>query len=146
MWEYFPGDLPRPVTVSKELYEAVHRFSDEKKMSIQSIFQLALSRIWRTWNGGTTALEPASVEAEHRVAQIFIDSAPPGRLNREYRIYIGFDGEKLFDFACELENLYIVRGTEGLIRRSITWFLQEQGYLEGKKQISFEEVESYVQA
>ena len=136
MWDFLPGkSLPRPVTISKELYDAIKRFSNDKKVSIPAIFEIAFSRIWRQWTGGKITIQPANLEAEHQITQLFIDNPCPGKLDRKYRIYIGFHGEKLYQFACELDNLYITRGTEDLVRRTITWFLKEQRYLEENEEI-----------
>lgn len=135
MWEdYIPGTTPpRPITVSQELYDAVEQFSKDKGYTMQAIFNIALISLWRTWNGNTETNESKDAIAEMKVRDIFINSDMPGHVVDKKYIHLAFRGDMTFEWICKMEKLGWCRGIYDGIRRILTWFLTDQGYLGKKK-------------
>jgi len=131
MWEnYIPGQSPtREVKISKDLYTAIVKYSEDKKCTIQHIFDISLITLWRIYNGNTESNDPANHVTENKVRQILIDNPMPGDLNSK-KIYVGFSGDMTFKWVCKLCQLYMCKGIIDFIRRSISFYLRKQGYVD----------------
>jgi len=133
MWDNYIVGEKRVVTVSRELYEAAFRYHQKYKRSYQGIFDQALIMLWRIWNGYTETNDSCGTVAEMKVRNILNHHPMPGiinmKTNDKKHMVIGFKGEKTFDWMCDLERLSFFHSTGDGIRRIITWFLTENGYL-----------------
>ena len=141
MWKnYVPGKSPpRTVPVSKELYDAVKRFSEGKKCCMQFTFDSGLIILWREWNGDTETIKAKNHIKEMEIRNILMDNSPPGRIEREKRgsrfvptsyIRIRFDKhlDKPFKWMGYLEELRMIHSTNDGIRRILTYFLSGGDY------------------
>ena len=130
-----PGEsLPRTVPVSKELYDAVKSFSEEKKWGMQFIFDAGLISLWRIWNGDTEEIKAKNHVKEMKIRDILRGNPPPGRIEREkrgsrfvptyyIRIRFGKYLDKPFKWMGYLEKLGMIHSTNDGIRRILTYFL-----------------------
>ena len=140
MWEnYIPRESPaRPIPISKEMYDAVKKFSADKKCGIQFTFDSGLISIWRIWNGDNEINDSESHSTEMKVRSILMNNPPPGEIKRRKKgkhltpcfvINIRFTGDMTFEWINHLERLKMIHGIEDGIRRILSWHLREQGYL-----------------
>ncbi len=130
MWEsYILGESPaRRIVVSKEFFDVISKFREDKGMSIQLIFEAALLSLWRIWNNQGIDNICESHATEMKVRNIFINSNPPGK-KLSKNIHIQFRGVNTYDWFVRLEKLRMFEQPSDGIRRIIAWFLKEQGYL-----------------
>ena len=145
-WENFQvGDTGRKIRIPQLLKEAVTQYTEDKKVSVQNLFDQALVTLWRMYNGNTETNEPVSPLAEQKIRAILSDNPPPKGKSTE-RIYITFRGELTYKWVCKLEKLYMIHGIEDCIRRTISFYLRKKGYIKdeiGKKIYNqYAEVES----
>jgi len=139
-WEKYDIDNPhqraRPVQISRSLFQAIQRFTEEKDIKKQQCFEIALTNLWRIWNNYSKNEEPASPVTELTVKNILINNPMPKDAHndgRKYYAHIHFKGKITYKFIKELEKLHVIRGLEDGIKRILSWFLREQGYLEKLK-------------
>lgn len=130
MWEnYIVGETPaRRIVVSEEFKEILLKFRKEKGMAIQFIFEDALVALWRIWNAQGESNECESHVTEMKVRKMLVDSNPPGE-GFTRSIYIQFRGSKTYSWFTYMERLRMFEQPADGIRRIITWFLKEQGFI-----------------
>jgi hypothetical protein len=129
MWVKYELGKPRPINIPLELYKAIEKYKERTFVQSAEIFDTALLRLWNKWNGNTHTNEPANKEII-RIVEDTLRFNPPPRSNGSKSIWIAFKGEQTFRWVQILEHDYaIVRCTEDFIRRVLSWFLREEGYL-----------------
>ncbi|RLI63757.1 MAG: hypothetical protein DRO67_05245 [Candidatus Asgardarchaeum californiense] len=136
-WDAFTvGQKQRPIKISNLLNYGVYRFCRDTKRPRSSIFDMALIKLWKIYNGGGTSNVPLNEESMDIVSNILLDNPMPGKISRSetHYIYASFRGEKTFNFASEILRNYGADSMNDLIRRVVTWFLNEKGYLHSPKE------------
>jgi len=119
----------RPIRISDVLYDAIKRFSKEKGYTQQAIFNAGLGILWREYNGYTTSVEPKDGNAEKDLRILLMNNTMP-KGKAEKKISLAFRGEVTFQWVLELERLYVYpHGMEDFIRRVLTWYTREMGFL-----------------
>jgi len=129
-WErYGPRDPPRPILVTEKLYKAIHQYAEDYDVAIQDIFNSAMVMLWSIYNGYTDSNEPKDPLAVDKVRKILMTNPMPKGTRMRY-IYVSFRGEETFQWVKKLEKLYMFNGITNFIRRALSWYRREEGYLE----------------
>jgi len=129
MWARYELGSSRPISIPSELMEAIDKYKDRTGVQNPEVFDTALLRLWNMWNGGNRNNKPINRDSV-RVVEEKLRFNPPPNSNGKCDIWISFKGELTFRWVQSLEQDYaIVRCTEDFIRRLLSWFLREEGYL-----------------
>lgn len=134
MWEKYELGSSRPISVPEELMKAMDRYRERTGVQNPEIFDTALLRLWNVWNGHQHDAPdpniPVSQEAIDVVTKNLRFSPPPICNGSKKTIWISFKGKYTFHWVQMLEQDHaIVRCTEDFIRRLLSWFLREEGFL-----------------
>lgn len=134
MWEKYELGTSRPISVPVDLIKAMDRYKERTRVQNPEIFDTALLRLWSIWNGSNQDAAnpniPVSQEAIDEVAHNLRFNPPPVSDDGKGTIWISFKGEYTFDWVQMLERDHaIIRCTEDFIRRLLSWFLREEGFL-----------------
>lgn len=135
MWEKYELGSSRPISVPVELMSAMDRYRERTGVQNPEIFDSALLKLWNIWNGGHHEAPdpniPISQEAIDAVATLLRFNPPPQGNGSKKTIWISFKGKYTFHWVQMLEQDHaIVRCTEDFIRRLLSWFLREEGFLQ----------------
>ena len=114
--------------MSNEFFECFQKFSKDTGLSHQSIFDRAIVNLWRIWNNDSEAIEVANHECYRLVETIMLMNPMPGKVSNHF-IHIGFRGAVTFEFFNSLEKLRFFHDTHEGIRRILSWYLKDRGYL-----------------
>ena len=129
MWIKYELCKPRPISIPLELYKAIEKYKERTSVQSAEVFDTALLRLWNIWNGHDKSNTPDNNEAV-RIVEDALRLNPPPKCNESKNIWIAFRGEQTFRWVQLLERDYaIIRCTEDFIRRLLSWFLREEGYL-----------------
>ena len=129
MWEKYTLGTSRPVSVPNKLMVAVDRYKDKTGVQNPEVFDTALLRLWNIWNGGSQDNKPKDQDIIKEVEKNLRFNPPPKSKTKD-TMWISFKGALTFQWVQMLEQDYaIVRCTEDFIRRLLTWFLKEEGFL-----------------
>ena len=129
MWDKYELGASRPVSVPSDLMKAIDKYKERTGVQNPEVFDTALLRLWNVWNGGDHTNKPCNNEAVRSVEENLRFNPPP-RCNGKSNIWISFKGEYTFRWVQSLEQDYaIIRCTEDFIRRLLSWFLREEGFL-----------------
>lgn len=129
MWVKYELCKPRPISVPLDLYKAIEKYKDRTCVQSAEVFDTALLRLWNVWNGDNQTNNPRDKETIRSVEDALRFNPPP-KCNGTKNIWIAFRGEQTFRWVQVLERDYaIIRCTEDFIRRLLSWFLREEGYL-----------------
>jgi len=134
MWEKYVLGTSRPISVPADLIKAMDSYKDRTGVQNPEIFDTALLRLWGIWNGNQHDAPnpniPVSQESIDVVSRSLRFNPPPQSNGRKGTIWISFKGEFTFEWVQMLERDHaIVRCTEDFIRRLLSWFLREEGFL-----------------
>lgn len=129
MWVKYELGKPRPISIPSDLYKAIEKYKERTYCQSAEVFDTALLRLWNEWNGGSRSNEPHNKDIVRKVEDTLRFNPPP-KCNGSKSIWIAFKGEQTFRWVQTLEQDYaIIRCTEDFIRRLLSWFLREEGYL-----------------
>jgi len=129
MWEKYVLGTARPVTIPAPLMKSINKYKERTGVQRPEVFDAALLRLWNVWNGGNQGNEPKDPEAIQQVEKSLRFNPPPQSKTKEC-LWVSFKGEMTFKWVQILEQDYaIVRCTEDFIRRVLTWFMKEEGFL-----------------
>jgi hypothetical protein len=134
MWEKYELGSSRPISIPAELMNAMERYNERAGTQNPEIFDSALLKLWNIWNGNVTTdanpNSPINQDAIDKVACNLRFNPPPKCNGNKKTIWISFKGQYTFQWVQMLEQDHaIVRCTEDFIRRLLSWFLREQGFL-----------------
>lgn len=128
-WETFDveHDNVRSIIISSELNDKINKFIEITGIHRSNLFDMAIVRLWRIWNGGTTEDGPDGSLSSMKVRNILLKHPMPGKIDykNKHFLYAGFKGEQTYKFGHELQSLYFVSSITDLIRRTVTWFINE---------------------
>jgi len=129
MWEKYTLGTSRPVNIPSTLMDGIRKYKKRTGVQNPEVFDTALLRLWNIWNGGQHTNESANKDSIDDVEKKLRYNPPPDSKEKEC-IWISFKGEMTFQWVQMLEQDYaIIRCTEDFIRRLLTWFLRDEGFL-----------------
>jgi hypothetical protein len=134
MWEKYELGSSRPISIPSDLMKAMDRYCERTGVQNPEIFDTALLRLWNIWNGHNHNAPdpniPINQEAIDVVTKNLRFNPPPKNNGSKDTIWISFKGKYTFHWVQMLEQDHaIIRCTEDFIRRLLSWFLREEGFL-----------------
>ena len=146
-WDkYKPNiDPARPILISTPLHEAITKFTSDKGCTTQDIFNSGMSILYELYTGKsnplellnsepeTKKIEPSLLEPKDQASSLKVrnillnNPMPKGKKNKH--IYISFNGNGSYQWVRALEHRYFFNGIFNFIRRTISWYLRENNYL-----------------